>query len=41
MEHLTNCHGEWNMLIALLSSIPFVGIWIRQKLCNTHDKEEQ
>jgi len=37
MEHLTNCHGEWNMLIALLSSMPLVGVWIRQKLI----KEDQ
>ncbi len=37
MEHLTNCHGEWNMLIALLTSMPLVGVWIRQKLI----KEDQ
>ena len=24
-EHLTNCHGEWNLLLALIGSIPFVG----------------
>lgn len=32
IEHLSNCHGEWNALIAIISSIPFVGIWIRTKL---------
>lgn len=32
MEHLTNCHGEWNALIAMISSLPFIGIWVRSKL---------
>ena len=31
-EHLSNCHGEWNALFALISSIPFLGVWIRSKL---------
>ncbi len=35
-EHLTNCHGEWNTLFALLGSVPFVGVWIKSKL---HAKE--
>lgn len=32
MEHLTNCHGEWNALIALASSIPFAGVWLRSQI---------
>mgnify|MGYP003121377356 FL=1 len=31
MEHLANCHGEWNALIALVSSLPLIGIWVRSK----------
>lgn len=31
-EHLSNCHGEWNVVIALVSSVPFVGIWLQVKL---------
>jgi len=38
MEHLTNCHGEWNALIALISSLPLIGIWAKAKLYN--HKEE-
>ncbi len=32
LEHLTNCHGEWNTIAALLGSVPFVGVWLRSKL---------
>lgn len=28
-EHLSNCHGEWNALMALIGSIPFIGVWFR------------
>ena len=31
-EHLTNCHGEWNALIAAASSLPLIGVWLRVKL---------
>lgn len=31
MEHLTNCHGELLWLMTLLSSLPFVGVWLRAK----------
>jgi len=40
-EHLANCHGEWNILLALLSSIPFIGIWFRQKFKKSKDEEEE
>ena len=32
MEHMTNCHGEWNALFAFASSIPILGAWMRFKL---------
>ena len=39
-EHLLNCHGEWNALIAMVGSIPFLGIWIRSKLYREGDENE-
>jgi hypothetical protein len=32
MEHLTNCHGEWNTLFAIAGALPFVGAWAKYKL---------
>ena len=32
MQHLTNCHGEWNILLAMASSLPIIGIYIRSKI---------
>ena len=32
MQHLSNCHGEWNALFAILSSAPLLGMWARHKL---------
>jgi len=37
MEHLANCHGEWNALIAMISSLPFIGIWAKSKLGGTNE----
>ncbi len=31
MEHLTNCHGEWVALTAVLSSVPFLRIWWKSR----------
>tara|TARA_B100000242_G_scaffold268827_1_gene219218 strand:+ start:463 stop:603 length:141 start_codon:yes stop_codon:yes gene_type:complete len=31
-EHLSNCHGEWNALFAMMSAIPFVGTYFASKL---------
>ena len=39
MQHLTNCHGEWNMLFALLSSIPFMGFYIRSKMGGKNEND--
>tara|TARA_R110000851_G_scaffold292503_1_gene447040 strand:- start:462 stop:590 length:129 start_codon:yes stop_codon:yes gene_type:complete len=38
MEHLINCHGEWNLLFALASSIPFIGVWLKTKLGSNYEK---
>ena len=32
MEHLLNCHGEWNALFAMITSLPLVGIYIKSRL---------
>ena len=34
LEHLSNCHGEWNFLLAAMGSIPFIGVWLRAKIQN-------
>ena len=39
LEHLSNCHGEWNFIIAMIGSIPFVGLWIKAKLENLLKKD--
>ncbi len=39
MNHLMNCHGEWNMLFACVSTIPILGVWIRSKMGDKHDKK--
>jgi len=40
MEHLTNCHGEWNALLAMASSLPIVGVWAKYKLQNWRGNEK-
>ena len=30
-EHLTNCHGEWNALMAASASLPFAALWVKLK----------
>ena len=32
LEHLSNCHGEWNFIFAVVGSLPFVGAWLRRKI---------
>jgi len=32
LEHLFNCHGEWQALFAMAGSLPFVGYWFKTKL---------
>ncbi len=39
IEHLSNCHGEWNAFLALIGSVPFIGVWLRVRLQNTREKD--
>jgi len=39
MEHLSNCHGEWNALFAFASSMPIMGVWIKSKFSNKKEKK--
>ena len=39
LEHLTNCHGEWNVILALVGSIPFIGAWLRFQLQRLRGKK--
>ena len=43
LQHATNCHGEWNLLLAIVSAMPFVGVCIKMALSrhkgDNHDKE--
>ena len=32
MEHLSNCHGEWNLILGAIYSLPFIGVWFKLKL---------
>ena len=32
IEHLSNCHGEWNVLFYTLASLPVIGAWARSKI---------
>ena len=41
LEHLSNCHGEWNIFLAIVGSIPFVGAWLRHKIQARRDKESK
>lgn len=41
MEHMLNCHGEWNAVYAalgLLANLPLLGFWLRSRLAShSHD----
>jgi len=39
VEHLTNCHGEWNTMFALLGSLPFTVVWLKLKLAHLNSKD--
>ena len=40
MNHLFNCHGEWNALFACASTMPILGLWIRCKLGGKHGESK-
>ena len=39
MQHLTNCHGEWNILFAMASSLPIMGVYIKSKIGGSHEND--
>jgi hypothetical protein len=39
MEHLTNCHGEWNFLFAMCGSLPFISVWAKSKFWRDHEED--
>jgi len=39
MNHFMNCHGEWNLLFAMASTVPILGIYIRSKLGGTNEND--
>ncbi len=41
MNHLTNCHGEWNVLFAFASSMPLMGLYIRSKFGGHNEQIHQ
>lgn len=34
IEHLSNCHGELNMLMGIMSTIPLLGMWFSAEFWN-------
>ena len=41
LEHLMNCHGEWNALMAALASVPIAGTWIKIKVRKGENHESR
>ena len=40
-EHLANCHGEWNIILAFIGSVPFVGVWLKLKIQGLRKNESK
>ena len=38
-EHLSNCHGELNALMAAISAFPLIGMWFSKEFWDTCDTE--
>lgn len=38
LEHLSNCHGEWNFILIVIGSIPFIGAWLKFKIESLKEK---
>lgn len=32
MEHIFNCHGEWLLILQAVAVLPFVGVWLKNRL---------
>jgi len=41
LQHFSNCHGELNLLFALLTSVPFLGMWIGSLRKNINNSSDQ
>ena len=39
LGHLTNCHGEWNVVLAAMGSLPLVAVWLKLKMAPARAKE--
>ncbi len=39
-EHFSNCHGELNALMALITSFPLIGMWFSAQFWSTHEDGE-
>jgi len=37
LSHLFNCHNEWTGVLVALGMLPFIGPWVRIKLCSLKD----
>jgi len=40
IQHLTNCHGEWNTVLAAIGSLPLVAVWLKLKMSPLLEKED-
>jgi hypothetical protein len=38
IQHLTNCHGEWNTVLAAIGSLPLVAVWLKLKMTAVLEK---
>ena len=41
VEHLSNCHGEWNFLLAAVGSIPFIGTWLKYNIGKLRKQKQE
>jgi len=41
LEHLSNCHGEVSMIVAFLTSLPFIGVGIKARLARKHKEQHR
>ena len=41
LNHLFNCHGEWGLIAAAVSSLPILSLWVKSKLGVTNAKKEK
>lgn len=43
LMHFSNCHGEWQFVAGALTSIPFLGLYIKRwrarHACDKHNRD--